>query len=1153
MKSMKVQAIVWTVILLLHVLVQPIAAFADGTDEAHIQLTMSSNESRVPSGQPFTYTIQYSVSSNTVNSFGNAKIQVHLPAQVLCDKTINDSRTSSACPGGNTPVVFQFDSPLPAGATGTLQVDAKFPNYTTPNGTTAVASSEFISSQVTKTSNSVTVTATASAAWELTKKRTSPEPEPLQGGQAVYTLTLTDKTASKYGRLELNDIKLTDALPAGATCLSAAEGACDKGDRLASWAIRGPVRDSKSFSVKVQYDPTISGTVVNNVYGEATPLGEAPIHLEASVSHGFTGLSDLGVQGVFSKAVHANQQEISPGQDVTFFVGGFRNRANDKLHQAEIVDLTPADLRLKSVKTAKFENMDSVSYDVYYTLDTGNSRTWTLWDSVSANGGQLLDASVLPGQVSGVKFVLGDVPINFSQESNFEFVYNLPSAFPVPSAGAAIENKAELTYSFAGKQSTATSKAKVKIVESRPLLEVKKLVKNGYYFNPENTVKYGITVTNTVYSSDVFHDPVVYDLLPAQFDYVDNSAVVDDAELAMPAAFTAIRNYNGSGRTLLLWKWQVEEGNSAALPIGKSLDITFDVKIKPHTPTGIIWNRVEVLSKRHDYLNDYNFKKQAADTDDHDGDGKTADDKLIYEEDDIYINAVTNLDSVKWVHGELDFNADGSKVWTKYPGKGTTTPGGTADYKLVVANSGNKDVKDVVIVDVLPRIGDKGVVVGTARESRWRPALTDAVMVPGNMKVYYSTDTNVSMTDGSWTQTLPADMTTVTAIKFVLQEGVILKPGEAVELVWTMRAPVGAPTNGEIAWNSFGYQAARVDDNSVMLAAEPNKVGIKLQANPKAELGDYVWFDENANGLADEDASHGVNGVLVKLFNQDGTLLQSTVTSNNFNNHSGYYLFSNLKAGSYYVQFERPAGYDGWTNALQGSDRLIDSDVSSGGRTGIVVLAAGERNVSVDAGLRIKRGDGGSGSDSDDDNDQSDGGGEPDGSGTSGGGQGGNGQPGGSGASGGGQGGNGQAGGTGASGGSQGGNGQLGGTGASGGSQGGNGQNGGTGASGGGQGDNGQAGGTDASGGSQSGNDQAGGTDASEGNQGRKQEQGIVSATKEHELAGDEGKEPSSLVPNAKKGVLPQTGEAAPLAPWIGVLLCGAALLLHFRRRLGKR
>lgn len=93
-------------------------------------------------------------------------------------------------------------------------------------------------------------------------------------------------------------------------------------------------------------------------------------------------------------------------------------------------------------------------------------------------------------------------------------------------------------------------------------------------------------------------------------------------------------------------------------------------------------------------------------------------------------------------------------------------------------------------------------------------------------------------------------------------------------------------------------------------------------------IGDYVWFDENQNGLQDEVDS-GIGGIPVILeYNETGDVSDDQfwqVMGQTTTNAAGYYLFTNLNAGMYRVRFqiERPY-YVTLSNV--GSDSAIDSD-----------------------------------------------------------------------------------------------------------------------------------------------------------------------------------------------------------------------------------
>lgn len=110
-------------------------------------------------------------------------------------------------------------------------------------------------------------------------------------------------------------------------------------------------------------------------------------------------------------------------------------------------------------------------------------------------------------------------------------------------------------------------------------------------------------------------------------------------------------------------------------------------------------------------------------------------------------------------------------------------------------------------------------------------------------------------------------------------------------------------------------------------------------------VGDFVWLDKNSNGIQDADEP-GVKDVVVKILDCAGNVLASTLTDAN-----GYYLFSNVPAGSYRIKFTLPGGH-AFTTQDAGSDDAKDSDADGSGLTACFTLGAGECNYTLDAGLR---------------------------------------------------------------------------------------------------------------------------------------------------------------------------------------------------------
>jgi uncharacterized repeat protein (TIGR01451 family) len=117
-------------------------------------------------------------------------------------------------------------------------------------------------------------------------------------------------------------------------------------------------------------------------------------------------------------------------------------------------------------------------------------------------------------------------------------------------------------------------------------------------------------------------------------------------------------------------------------------------------------------------------------------------------------------------------------------------------------------------------------------------------------------------------------------------------------------------------------------------------------------IGDRVWYDKNANGLQDT-GEVGVANVKVTLkgAGADGAFgTADDITATTTTSSTGAYQFNSLAAGKYTVVVDGQAGY-AFTKANQGSNDSIDSDVDKTGTTGVITLADGQQNLTVDAGI----------------------------------------------------------------------------------------------------------------------------------------------------------------------------------------------------------
>nr|WP_236143254.1 SdrD B-like domain-containing protein [Nostoc sp. CMAA1605] len=109
-----------------------------------------------------------------------------------------------------------------------------------------------------------------------------------------------------------------------------------------------------------------------------------------------------------------------------------------------------------------------------------------------------------------------------------------------------------------------------------------------------------------------------------------------------------------------------------------------------------------------------------------------------------------------------------------------------------------------------------------------------------------------------------------------------------------------------------------------------------------ASIGDFVWHDLDADGIQDTNEP-GIANAIVKL-RKDGVEIATTTTDS-----AGKYSFSNLTpGGGYQVQFITPGGFTQSSPVDAGGNDSIDSD---GTLTGVVSLAPGENNPTLDSGF----------------------------------------------------------------------------------------------------------------------------------------------------------------------------------------------------------
>ncbi len=146
------------------------------------------------------------------------------------------------------------------------------------------------------------------------------------------------------------------------------------------------------------------------------------------------------------------------------------------------------------------------------------------------------------------------------------------------------------------------------------------------------------------------------------------------------------------------------------------------------------------------------------------------------------------------------------------------------------------------------------------------------------------------------------------------------------------------------------YSVTATDANGCTSTAE---ITLPDGENTTVEIGDYVFFDGNADGIQQPFES-GVAQVTVNLVDADTGNIIATQTTNN----DGFYLFTNVQPGEYFIEFVLTSLPDNTVITEQnvGNNDAMDSDANATtGQTEIFTVTEGqEDNLTIDAGIRFK-------------------------------------------------------------------------------------------------------------------------------------------------------------------------------------------------------
>ena len=633
-----------------------------------------------------------------------------------------------------------------------------------------------------------------------------------------------------------------------------------------------------------------------------------------------TASSIIGVSASADATITKGRQGASTTVGASFYwTVTAANTGDVPLNSFVIDDPMPGNFALSSIRYSPVSNGPGGNFINLRYATTANSTLQQWPGSPFANpaGNTTVNAPTLPAgvYVTRVQFDFGTAPVAFGLNTPYRLIGTFISpGWDSPTntitASRSITNVATLTATNAGVQAfppkPSPSDTTVAPLSVQP--QTTKAIISAGSPVPGSVITYRVETINGSGSGTSMVNPVVMDLLSTNLQYVAGSLVMltgaaNNSANATTPTLEILPNFNGTNGTLLRWTY------TNIFAVNTTNAITFQARVVSGVPAGVsiantsyVWANPVIQWGSVTYPN-----PSPADTKELNGNTNTTE---IFGQSTtsstVTVGVTASLQSSKFVQGALD------TTYSRYPLFGFTVPGGAVDYRIGVFNDGSVAVTNIVLLDLLPSVGDVGVIDPQPRLSAWTPLLTGPInvlvngaAVPGTV-VEYSTAANpcrpdfvptgpVGCTAPGWTTSLPSPLSATRAFRVTFPPAYQLAAGASMTIDIPMVAPMSF-IPGSISWNSFAYRATPTAAGLPELLAEPIKVGVS--AIPPYSIGDYVWLDENSDGYQDA-GEPGIPNVRVNFYATSGTLIASTLTD-----ASGHYLFSGLIQEAGYVRVE---------------------------------------------------------------------------------------------------------------------------------------------------------------------------------------------------------------------------------------------------------
>ncbi|CAA6804894.1 MAG: Conserved repeat domain protein, partial [uncultured Sulfurovum sp.] len=308
-----------------------------------------------------------------------------------------------------------------------------------------------------------------------------------------------------------------------------------------------------------------------------------------------------------------------------------------------------------------------------------------------------------------------------------------------------------------------------------------------------------------------------------------------------------------------------------------------------------------------------------------------------------------------------------------------TTTTQTIDFVMDMRNGKAGDITDLDVIDILPFEGDAddaaikfndlelkrkvatdfhGTMAYDSMELIGHPLSATLCDVTANGGVkYYYTDVdpktiNIAPTVGD------ANVIGGASTIWCEGEGCIAKEevtavrafGPRMEAQAICQLKVSLAVKDNLAGDNYSNSAG-ASATGITLPVLSNSLAVPIVGST---LGDYVWYDKNADGIQD-DSESGMSGIEVKLLDGSGQAIKNPANPTEdyvvTTDTNGNYKFVKLNSGNYIVEFLKPIGY--LISAKENSSNTAkDSNINNGtSRTDLITLGVDSEDLDVDAGF----------------------------------------------------------------------------------------------------------------------------------------------------------------------------------------------------------